>query len=258
MAGRLTGKIAVITGAASGIGAATARRFAADGARLVLSDLNQDAGRALARELDALFVAADIAEPAQVEALMQAAVDRHGALHIVHNNAGVGAFGKAADLDIELWKRVIEVDLHSVFYGCKYAIPHLLRAGGGAIVNTASISGLLGDYGLLPYSAAKGGVVNLTRTVALDHARDNIRVNCVCPGPIETPLLAPVMSVPVAMEQYRDCIPMGRVGRPEEVAAAVSFLASDDAAYITGIALVIDGGLTAATGQINFDRLISR
>jgi meso-butanediol dehydrogenase/(S,S)-butanediol dehydrogenase/diacetyl reductase len=257
MAGRLAGKVAVVTGAASGIGAATARRFAAEGARLVLSDLNDDAGTALARELDALFVPADVADPAQVEALMQAAADRHGALHVVHNNAGIGAFGKAPDLDVELWKRVIEVDLSSVFYGCRFAIPHLRRAGGGAIVNTASISGLAGDYGLLPYNAAKGGVVNLTRAVAIDHARENIRVNCICPGPIETPLLAPVLAVPVAVEQYRDAIPMGRVGRPEEVAAAVAFLASDDAAYITGIALVIDGGVMAATGQINFDRLIT-
>jgi len=253
---RFAGKVGVITGAASGIGAATARRLAAEGARLVLSDIDEDAGREVARQLEAHFVRADVADPAQVEALMQAAVDRYGALHVVHNNAGIGAFGTAPDLDVALWKRVIEVDLHSVFYGCKFAIPHLRRAGGGAIVNTASISGLQGDYGLLPYNAAKGGVVNLTRTVAIDHARESIRVNCVCPGPIETPLLAPVLAVPAAREQYRDRVPMGRVGRPEEVAAAVAFLASDDATYITGIALVIDGGVTAATGQVDFSHLI--
>ena len=257
MAGRLANKVAVITGAASGIGAATARRFAQEGARLVLSDLNQDAGETLAKELKAAaFVAIDVADPKQVESLMQTAADRCGALHIVFNNAGIGSYGKAPDLDVEMWKRVIEVDLHAVFYGCKFAVPHLRRAGGGAIVNTASISGLFGDYGLLAYNAAKGGVVNLTRAVAIDHARENIRVNCVCPGPIETPLLAPALAVPTAREQYDSLIPMARVGRPEEVAAAVAFLASDDASYITGTALVVDGGLTAATGQVSFSRLM--
>jgi meso-butanediol dehydrogenase/(S,S)-butanediol dehydrogenase/diacetyl reductase len=255
MAGRFTDKAVVITGAASGIGAATAKRLAAEGGRLVLSDLNQEAGESLARELDAVFVQVDVSDPQHIDALMQTAVDRFGQLNVVFNNAGIGSYGKAPDLEIETWKRVIEVDLHAVFYGCKFAIPHLRRAGGGAIVNTASISGLFGDYGLLAYNAAKGGVINLTRAVAIDHARENIRVNCVCPGPIETPLLQPVLGLPSAIEQYRELVPMARVGRPEEIAAVVAFLASDDASYMTGSAVVVDGGVTAATGQVSFSRL---
>jgi meso-butanediol dehydrogenase/(S,S)-butanediol dehydrogenase/diacetyl reductase len=174
---------------------------------------------------------------------------------VVFNNAGIGAYGRTPDLDPELWKRVIEVDLHSVFYGCRAAIPHLRRAGGGAIVNTASISGMGGDYGLAAYNAAKGGVLNYTRTLALDHARDGIRVNAVCPGPIDTPLAGPLLANPTIAREYRERIPMGRVGKAEEVASVVAFLVSDDAAYVTGAAIVVDGGLTAATGQPNFTRV---
>ena len=132
----------------------------------------------------------DVADRAQVEAFVDAGAERFGRLDVLFNNAGIGAFGRTPDLDPEVWKRVIEVDLHSVFYGCRAAIPHLRRAGGGAIVNTASISGMGGDYGLSAYNAAKGAVLNYTRTLAIDHARDGIRVNSVCPGPIDTPLAA--------------------------------------------------------------------
>jgi meso-butanediol dehydrogenase/(S,S)-butanediol dehydrogenase/diacetyl reductase len=256
MPGLLADKVAVVTGAGSGIGAATARRFAREGARLVLGDLDEARGAAVAGELGAAFHRTDVAVLAQVEALMQAAVDRHGRLDVVFNNAGIGAYGKTPDLDPDLWHRVIAVDLHSVFYGCRAAIPHLRRSGGGAIVNTASISGLFGDYGLGAYNAAKGAVVNYTRTVAIDHARERIRVNAVCPGPIDTALLAPVLAMPAAVEEYAKLVPMGRVGRAEEVAAVVAFLASDEASYVTGAAIVVDGGTTAATGQPSFSRLL--
>lgn len=257
MKDRLSGKVAVITGAASGIGAATARRFTAEGASLVLADVNEEGGRAVAKELGAkAFVTTDVSDPRQVEHLMQEAVNCTGALDIVFNNAGIGCYGKAPDLDLETWRKVVEIDLNGVFYGCKYAIQQFRRLGGGVIINTASISGLFGDFGLLAYNAAKGGVVNLTRAAAIDHARENIRVNCVCPGPIDTPLLRPLLGLPGVVEAYQESIPMGRVGKPEEIAAAVAFLASDDASYITGQAIVIDGGVTSATGQVSFSRLI--
>jgi meso-butanediol dehydrogenase/(S,S)-butanediol dehydrogenase/diacetyl reductase len=261
MNGRFAGKIAVITGAASGIGAATARRFAREGAALVLADINKSAGSNLVDELSragaaAQFVPTDVSKMAEVEALMDAAFARYGALHILFNNAGIGAYGKTGILDVNSWHQVISVDLDGVFYGCRAAIPRMKAAGGGVIVNTASISGLFADYGLSAYNAAKAGVINLTRAAAIDHARDGIRVNAVCPGPVETPALRPVLMMPTAIDEYAKLVPMGRIAKPEEIAAVVAFLASDDASYVTGTTIIVDGGVTAATGQPNFSRLL--
>jgi len=261
MANRFEDRVVLITGGASGIGAAAARRFAAEGARLMLGDCNEEGLGRITAELEGSGAkvgtrVVDVADRAQVESLNEAAVERFGRLDVLFNNAGIGAYGQSQDLDPADWHRVIDVDLHSVFYGCRAAIPHLRAAGGGAIVNTASISGLGGDYGMAAYNAAKGAVVNYTRTLAVDHARDNIRVNAVCPGPIETALTTLLVSNEQIMADYRARIPMGRIGQADEVASVVLFLASDDASYVTGTTAVVDGGLTAATGQPNVTRIL--
>jgi meso-butanediol dehydrogenase/(S,S)-butanediol dehydrogenase/diacetyl reductase len=252
-----SGKVALVTGGASGIGAATARRLAETGARVMLGDIQEELGRQVAKEIGdaAAFHAVDVTELAQVEALTEAAVQTFGRLDFVFNNAGIGSFGETPDIDPEQWHRVIDVDLHSVFYGCRAAIPHLRAGGGGAIVNTASISGLGADYGFSAYNAAKGAVVNYTRTLAIDHGKDGIRVNAVCPGPIATPLARILVGNPDIRALYEEAIPLGRVGEAEEVASVVAFLCSDDARYVTGQAIAIDGGLTAHTGQPNFTRV---
>ena len=258
MKNRFDGRAIALTGGASGIGASTAERLVAEGGRVLIGDVNEDGGAQLAKKLGAAaaFRRVDVTDLADVQAFVTDAVERFGRLDVLINNAGTAAYGKTPDLDPGLWRMVIDVDLHSVFHGCYAAIPYFRKSGGGCIVNTASISGLHGDFGLCAYNAAKGAVVNYTRALAIDHAHEGIRANCVCPGPIETPLIHPFMGNEGIAKDYLRSVPLGRLGRPEEVASAIAFLASDDATYITGAALVIDGGVTASTGQPNFSRFL--
>ncbi len=246
---RFKNKVAVITGAASGIGAATARLLAREGALVVLADIGDDGGRSLAASLgpSAMAVKCDVSKPADVEALVKTAVARHGRIDILFNNAGIGSFGTSVELQPADWENVIAVDLNSVFYACHFAIPHM--PSGSAIVNTASISGMGGDYRFAAYNAAKGAVINYTRALAIDHARDGIRVNALCPGLVDTPITAGVSQMPGLRDEWTRRIPMGRAAQPEEMAQVVAFLASDDASYMTGSIVVADGGTTAHTGQ---------
>lgn len=252
---RFEGRVALITGGGSGIGAATARLMAQGGARIAIVDTNGDATESVAREVGGMAIVADVSKREQVDGFVADAAARFGRLDVLVNNAGVGCFGRTPDLDPAEWERVIAIDLHSVFYACRAAIPRMTKPG-GAIVNTASISGMGGDYGFTAYNAAKGAVINYTRALAVDHAREGIRVNALCPGLIATPLTAGAKLMPGLEAAWHDTIPMGRAGTPEEMAEVIAFLASDAASYVTGSIVVADGGQTAWTGQPDLTRFI--
>ena len=254
---RFEEKGALITGGASGIGLATAQKFIDEGAVVVIADVS-DTGEQVAGELGCKFIRCDVSDAADVESMVNTANDHLVAagrrLDVLFNNAGVGSFAETPDLPVEEWHRVIGIDLHSVFYACRVAIPIMRANGGGNIVNTASISGLFGDYGFSAYNAAKGAVVNYTRCLALDHGRDNIRVNALCPGIIRTGLTAGIDQAGDLLERWESLIPLGRAGQAAEMADVVAFLASDESSYITGATIAADGGMTAKTGQPDIRR----
>lgn len=252
--GRLAGQVALITGGGNGIGRATARRFAAEGAAIVLADVNVDGGRAVERELtdagvDASFVAANVAVDADVQAMIAHAEERYGKLTILFNNAGImdTRDDDAVATDEAVWDLTMDVNAKGVFLGCKHGIPALRRAGGGAIVNTASFVALRGAAtAQIAYTASKGAVLALTRELAVVHAREGIRVNALCPGPLRTELLMKFLDSDAKRERRLVHVPMGRFGEAEEMAEAALYLAEPASSYVTGTELTVDGGLTAA------------
>jgi meso-butanediol dehydrogenase/(S,S)-butanediol dehydrogenase/diacetyl reductase len=260
---RFDGKAGLVTGAGSGIGRATARGFAGRGGMVAVADLNGDNAKKVVNEIEAaggkaIAIAADVTRPEDIDMMIARAADSFGRLDFLHNNAfGVPATlanrfaSPVAQTDDALWDYTINVGLTAVFRAIKRVIPVMRAQGGGAIVNTASISGQRADYGIVAYNAAKAGVINLTRVTAVENAPYGIRCNCVCPGAIDTPLLG-AAAAPEMVRQFTRIIPMGRLGRPEEMANAVLFLASDLASFVTGAALVADGGQTAKTGSPSF------
>jgi NAD(P)-dependent dehydrogenase (short-subunit alcohol dehydrogenase family) len=248
--GRLDGRVAVITGAASGIGLATARRFTAEGARVVAVDVNRAALDGVAGELGADPVACDVTDEDAVRALFNGVAQRHGAVDIAFNNAGISPPDDDSILDtgLDAWERVQRVNLTSVYLCCKYAIPHMLSNRRGSIINTASFVALMGAAtSQISYTASKGGVLAMTRELGVQFAREGVRVNALCPGPVNTPLLKELFAKdPERAARRLVHVPMGRFAEPEEIAAAVTFLASDDASFITANTFIVDGGITGA------------
>jgi NAD(P)-dependent dehydrogenase (short-subunit alcohol dehydrogenase family) len=252
--GRLDGKVALITGGGSGMGRIAGSIFAGEGAKVVLADVADRVGEEAAAEIvsaggEAAFVHADVSNERNAEAMVRFAVDRFGSLGVLYNNAGIfpADDDSATNTSVETWDRVMAINLRGVFLGCKYGIPAMLEGGGGSIINVASFVALVGAATpQIAYTASKGGVLAMTREIAVEFARKGIRANALCPGPIETPLLQELLADPVRRERRLVHIPMGRFGHAEELARAALFLASDDSSFMTGASLVVDGGITAA------------
>ncbi len=250
MAGRLAGKVAVVTGGCSGIGLATVRRFAEEGATVVVGDLADEVGEALAAEIGGAYVHTDVASKEDVDRLFATAVERFGKLDIAFNNAGISPpeDDSILDTDLEAWRRVQEVNLTSVYLCCKAALPYMLENGSGSIINTASFVAVMGAAtSQISYSASKGGVLSMTRELGVQFAREGIRVNALCPGPVNTPLLKELFAKDAERAARRLVhVPMGRFGEPEEMANAVLFLASDESSFMTASTFLVDGGISGA------------
>ena len=254
MAGRVAGKVALVTGGGSGIGRESSLLFASEGARVLVADRDAAAGEATAAAItkaggEARAVACDVARGADVAAAVAAAERDFGALHVLFNNAGIfpAQDGSPVDTPEDVFDLVMNVNLKGVFLGCKYGIPALLRAGGGSIVNTASFVAVMGAAtSQIANTASKGGVLAMTREIAVEYARQGIRANSLCPGPVNTPLLAEFLAAPAARARRFVHIPMGRLAEATEIANAALFLASDESSYVTGSTFLVDGGITSA------------
>jgi NAD(P)-dependent dehydrogenase (short-subunit alcohol dehydrogenase family) len=255
--GKLDGKVALITGAGSGMGRATAILFAKEGARVAVSDYAPAGGKETVKTIQeggghAIFIEADVSKAADVERMVKTTVDTYGRLDILYSNAGVPQpMAPLADITEEEWDRVVGINMKGVFLGSKYAIPVMLNQGGGVIINTASIGGLVGSPYEGIYCASKGGVVLLTKSMAIEYGKKNIRANCICPGLIRTGMSEGLIDYPAALEVWMRRQPLVRLGQAEDVARAALYLACDDSLFVTGTCLVVDGGVTATSGAAN-------
>ncbi|MBI6574217.1 SDR family NAD(P)-dependent oxidoreductase [Pseudomonas viridiflava] len=248
---RFTHKVVVVTGAGSGIGEATAKRFAREGASVVLVGRNEDKLKKVHAQLEGeghVVRAADVADLSDVEALFKEVASHFGRLDVLVNNAGIVKSGKVTELEVQDWKELMSVDLDGVFYCTRTAMPALI-ASKGNIVNVSSVSGMGGDWGMSFYNAAKGAITNFTRALALDHGADGVRVNAVCPSLTRSELTDDMMDNDALMAKFKERIALGRPAEPEDIGDVIAFLASDDARFVTGVNLPVDGGLSASNGQ---------